>query len=206
MKRLIFFSCFFLCAGLVPAQNASTELYDFIKNVISDSTGYPIVGDWSVNKLKTAQVKWKTATIQISDDTSINFYRQGTSNFMVNGKKHNTGGKPLLWNIMLKGPRAGYTSFSILSGAARSLAPKMALDSLFGKRPYSAKLLKRCDGSSLAGFYYYEVKLPKKDIIYLRLSWISLNGNTALRIDGYDAWSSYAAKLHCKGSAGARIN
>jgi len=64
-------------------------------------------------------------------------------------------------------------------------------------QPFKAKLLKSCDAKTLAGFYYYELKLPKKDIAFIKLSWISLNGSTAIRIDCFDSWSKYAAKLDC---------
>jgi len=99
---------------------------------------------------------------------------------------------------MLKGPRMGYTSFSIISGPSKDLQSKWTIDSLFGSRPYFSKMLKACDSKSLTGYYFYELKLPKKDKVYMKCSWININGSTALRIDCYDAESLYAARLDCK--------
>ena len=197
MKKAWLLSGFLYVALVTSAQTGKTELYDFIKKVIPDSTGYENVGDWSVNKPKAFPVKWKTSGIQMSPDTSINFYRAGTADFLINGKSYSTAGKPLTWNILLKGPRMGYSSFSMLTSPSKELPTKFTLDSLFGQKPFQAKLLKSCDTSPLTGFYYYEVKLPKKDLLFLKLTWLSMNGNTAFRIDGYDSWSSYAAKLAC---------
>jgi hypothetical protein len=133
----------------------------------------------------------------MSDDTSINFYRQGTANITIKNRSYVQGGQPVKWSVMLKGPRMGYTSFAIVSTASSDLNIKMTIDSIFGTRPFKAKLLKSCDTKTLSGYYYYELKLPKKDIAYLKLSWLSVNGNTAIRIDGFDSRSHYAAKLDC---------
>ena len=68
------------------------------------------------------------------------------------------------------------------------------IDSVFGKKPFKVKLLKSCDAKTFAGYYYYELKLPKKEIAFIKPSWLSVNGNTAMRIDCYDSWSKYAVK------------
>ncbi len=163
-----------------------------------DSTGYSNVGDWAVGNAKKYPVKWKEDRIIMSDDTAINFYRMGSANITIKGKTYtDAAGQPVKWNIMLKGPRMGYSSFSIISSPSKDFTIKNTIDSLFGNNPFMAKLLKSCDGKSLAGYYYYEVKIPKKDIFFIKFSWISVNGNTALRIDCYDDWSKYAVKSDC---------
>ena len=134
----------------------------------------------------------------MSDDTSINFFRTGTAAITVKGKIFKQAGQPVKWNVMLKGPRMGYTSFSIVSSPLSSeLQPKYNLDSVFGKKYFTAKLIKNCDAKNVSGYYYYELKLPKKDITFLKLSWVNVNGNTAIRIDCFDNFSKYAAKLDC---------
>ena len=133
----------------------------------------------------------------MSEDTSINFYRMGTANITVKGHTFMKASQPVNWNIMLKGPHAGYTSFSILSSPSDDMQPKLSIDSIFSKRPFKAKLLKSCDAKTLAGYYYYELKIPKKDVAFMKVSWLSINGNTAMRIDVYDSWSKYAVKLDC---------
>lgn len=176
---------------------AKIELYDLLKKLITDSSGYENVGDWAVGSPKKFPVKWKEDRLIMSDDTSINFYRMGTADITIKGKTFTKDAKPVIWNVMLKGPRMGYTSFSIISSPSPDFNIKYTVDSLFGNKPYKAKLLKSCDNKNLAGYYYYEIKLPKKDVFYIKFSWISINGNNAIRIDGYDGYSKYAVKLDC---------
>jgi hypothetical protein len=184
-------------AGTAMAQ-PKTELYDLIKKFMFDSTGYSNVGDWGVGNAKKFPVKWKENKITMSDDTAINFYRMGSADISIKGKTYtDAAGQPVKWNIMLKGPRMGYSSFSIISSPSKDLTIKNSIDSLFGNKPFTAKLLKSCDGRSLSGYYYYEVKIPKKDIFFIKFSWISVDGQTTLRIDCYDDWSKYAVKLDC---------
>lgn len=195
---------FFLCTLIVCnsfAANAQvspkTELYDLIKKFITDSTGYENVGDWAVGQPKKFPVKWQSDRLEMSDDTSINFFRRGTANITIKGRSFMQAGQTVNWNLMLKGPRMGYTSFSMISSPTSGMQPKYNIDSIFGTKPYTAKLIKKCDDKTFAGYYYYELKMPKKDIAFLKVSWISLNGNTAIRIDSYDRWSKYAVKLDC---------
>ncbi len=197
MNQLILYiliSCTTLCAA---AQSPKTELYDLIKKLLSDSTGYENVGDWTVGQPKKSSIKWMNDRIEMSDDTSINFFRKGTVDITVKGHSFMQAGQPVKWNIMLKGPRMGYTSFSIISSTNTEMKPAFNIDSVFGKKNFIAKLLKSCDARTVTGYYYYELKLPKKDIAFIKLSWISLDGKTAMRIDCYDNWSRYAVKLDC---------
>lgn len=183
---------------MVAAQSNKTNMYDFIKMLLYDSTGFENVGDWQIGENKKFPVMWKDDRIIMSDDTSINFYRRGIADIVLNNRSLKQAGQPVKWNIMLKGARSGYSSFSMLSSPSNEIQPKWSVDSLFGNKPFKAKLLKSCDTKPLMGYYYYEVKVPKKDILYLKISWLTMNGNTALRIDGYDSWSKYAVKLECR--------
>ena len=180
-----------------PAQTTKVELADLLHQLITDSTGYENVGDWAVGKPRKYKVKWRADKIEMSNDTSINFYRQGTADITLNEKNFRHAGAPVQWNVLLKGPRMGYGSFSILSSGSAELPTSLTIDSIMRKRPYKARLLKSCTTKPFTGFHYYEVKLPKKDVAYVKLSWLTLNGRTALRIDSYDSYSSYAAKLDC---------
>lgn len=163
-----------------------------------DSTGYSNIGDWDVSKAKKIPIKWKEDRIIMSDDTSINFYRLGSLDIQVAGKSFMLNGQPVKWQIMLKGPRMGFSSFSIISTASKELLGKYTLDSLFKDKDYFAKLLKKCDAKALAGYYYYQLKMKGKDVLYIKTSWVNVNGNVMIRIDGYDDWSKYAVKLECK--------
>lgn len=198
MKKLILSIFLSGITIMVAAQSNKTNMYDFIKMLLYDSTGFENVGDWQIGENKKFPVMWKDDRIIMSDDTSINFYRRGIADIVLNNRSLKQAGQPVKWNIMLKGARSGYSSFSMLSSPSNEIQPKWSVDSLFGNKPFKAKLLKSCDTKPLMGYYYYEVKVPKKDILYLKISWLTMNGNTALRIDGYDSWSKYAVKLECR--------
>ena len=198
MKKLLV--CFLFGFNMLNTygQSSKIELYNLIKSLLFDSTGYENVGDWAVGNPKKFPVAWKADKIEMSPDTSINFYRMGTANISGKGHSFISKGQPAKWSIMLKGPRMGYGSFSIISSPSNDIQSKWTIDSIFGNKPFEATLLKSCDSKVLTGYYYYEVKLPKKDVAYLKMSWLSINGSTALRIDCYDNWSKYAVKLDCR--------
>ena len=172
-------------------------MYDLIYQFLYDSTGYENVGDWAVGEPKKYPVKWQADRLEMSQDTSINFFRRGTAEITIQNRTFYPDNNPAKWNVLLKGPRMGYTSFSVLSSPGSTIPVAWPLDSLFKGKIYSAKLLRSCEGKALGGYYFYEVKLPKKDLAYLKLSWITVGGNTAIRIDGYDSWSKFAAKFDC---------
>lgn len=197
MKKIILFIIVISGSYAATAQPARVELYDLVKKLLYDSTGYENVGDWAVGQPKKFPVKWKADRIEMSDDTSINFFRPGIADISIKGKTFMQGAEPVKWNMMLKGPRMGYTSFSIISSPSKDFKTHYTIDSLFGNKNFKARLLKSCTNKELAGYYYYELKIPKKDIAYIKFSWLSVNGNTALRIDCYDSWSKYAVKLDC---------
>lgn len=75
---------FTACGAL--AQTTKVELYDLVKKLSYDSTGYENVGDWAVGLPKKFPIKWKTDRIEMSDDTSINFYRMGTVDLTIKGR------------------------------------------------------------------------------------------------------------------------
>lgn len=197
MNKIAIYLLLSCSSSFVIAQSAKAELYDLVKKFITDSTGYPNVGDWAVSNAKKYPVKWKEDRVIMSEDTSINFYMLGTADIAIKGKSFVHAGKPVIWNVMLKGPRMGYTSFSIISSPCSDMRSRFTIDSVFGKKIFKAKLLKSCDDKDLTGYYYYELKLPEKDVVYIKLSWLLANGNTAMRIDCYDSGSTYAAKLNC---------
>jgi hypothetical protein len=176
------------------AQTPRIELYDLIKKLLTDSSGYENVGDWGVGSSKNSPIKWKNDQLEMSDDTAINFFRMGTADILIHGKKPE--GSSGLWNLMLKGPRMGYISFSILSPVFTAVISGITLDSLFFTKPYKATMLKSCNAAS-SGYNYYAVKIPKKDPAYIRVGWLTQNGKTVLRLDVYDNWSKFAVKLDC---------
>jgi hypothetical protein len=197
MKNITLLLLLCCSSASVTAQTSKTELYDFVKKFLYDSTGYENVGDWDIGNAKNFPVKWKEDRVMMSDDTSINFYRSGTVDLTINGRSYLQGGQPVKWSFMLKGPRMGYTNFSLISSPCNDIPTKSTIDSLFGKKLFKARLIKSCDTKPLTGFYYYEIKLPKKDVAFLKISWIAINEKKAIRIDCYDNWSKQSAKLDC---------
>ncbi len=75
MKKLLLYIILTCSIVTASAQSTKTELYDLIKKLLYDSTGYENVGDWAVGQPKKFPVKWKADKIEMSEDTSINFYR-----------------------------------------------------------------------------------------------------------------------------------
>ena len=197
MKKVFLLIIFISIHQLLSAQSHKVELYDLVRQFLYDSSGFENVGDWGVSHPKKYEVNWKADNLEMSPDTSINFYRLGTVDAKINGRTIMQKGKPVQWQLMLKGPRSGYMSFSMISTPSTEFKPQYNLDSLFGNKPYAAKLLRSCDEKTLSGYYYYEVKIPKKDVTFIKISWISVNGNTAMRLDCYDNYSRYAVKLDC---------
>lgn len=197
MKIILLLPVFYMVCQPGFGQAPKIELYDLVKQFLYDSSGFENVGDWGVGKKGKYSVNWKADRLEMSPDTSINFYRLGTANAKIKGKTILQKGAPVTWQFMLKGPRMGYMSFSLISTPSADLKPKFTIDSLFDDRPFSYKLLKSCDDKTLSGYYYYEVKLPKKDVAFIKISWISVTGNTAIRLDCYDNYSRYAVKLEC---------
>lgn len=194
MRSILLFTMLLTVTSSVTSQSTKTGLYDLIKKFMYDSTGYENVGDWAVNDPKKYPVKWKDDGIIMSDDTSINFYRRGNATVILT---NDLGSAPLQWQLMLKGARSGYSSFSMISQPSENYNNRVTLDSLFGNKKYKSRLIKACD-NKISGYNYYEVNIPKKDPEFLKVSWISVNGKTAIRIDGYDSWSKYAVKLACR--------
>jgi hypothetical protein len=194
MKKYLLLLISIAVVSTAFAQTPRIELYDLIKKLLSDSTGQENVGNWAVGEPKTYPVSWKADKLEMSDDTTINFFRMGTVDVLIHGKKPEARSGP--WNIMLKGPRMGYISFSLLSPVFTEFKPASTLDSLFFMKPYKATLLKSCH-TATSGYNYYAVKLPKKDPAYIRVGWLAQNGSAVLRLDVYDNWSKYAVKLEC---------
>ena len=181
-------------------QPKKTDLYDFVRKLIRDSVGDGGVGDWAIGQPPSNMIQWKRDAIEMSDDLKINFFRKGSAIISVNGITYSNSNKPMIWSVMLRGPRAGYTNFNLTSGGHNDIKPEIPLDSLFGKKPYTAKMLKDCTGNPAAGYFYYQVKIPKKIMAWVRLSWTCNAGNCSLSLDCYDDFSRQYADLACSNS------
>lgn len=179
------------------AQPKKVELYDLVKKLAADSLGYESAGDWAMGQSASIPVQWELNRIIMSDDEKINFYRKGKAAVTVMGKTYSAAGKPVTWDVMLMGPRMGHTSFRIQSGTYPGIGPKPGPDSLFGKKAYSYKMLQECIKPN-HGFYYYELKMPKKNTCWVKQSWQCTSGACNIRLEVYDAWSKQYTELGCK--------
>ncbi len=197
MKKIIGITNLVLLTSLSFGQAKKTELYDLVKKFMADSTGYGSFGDWAVGSPKTYPVKWQEDRVTMSDDMKINFFRNGTADIAVNGNSYEDAKNTSMWNVMLKGPRSGFTSFTISSPASANILAKPTIDSLFGQKKYSYKLLQSCDKNPASGFYYYQVKIPKKDPEWIKLAWTCKSGNCIIIMDCYGEASKENADLVC---------
>ncbi len=179
------------------AQPAKTDLYDFIKAFLYDSTGYENVGDWATGKPKKYPVKWETQHVEMSADTSINFFRLGTADLSFRKLSLQKNGQPIKWNIILTGSRMGYSKLSIIGTPADNITVPLHIDSLFSGKRYQARLIKACTSHPTVGYNYYELKLPRKDPAYIVITWAKASMGTAIRIDCYDGWSRQQFKEVC---------
>jgi len=188
---------FLLITSVGFAQTKKVELFDLMKLLIQDTSEYSMIGDWAVSTPSKYPVKWETSGINMSDDININFYRNGKANIAINGKTFMTQNKPMAWKIMLRGPRMGFTNFTITSAANAGLQTKKTIDSLFANKKFDYKLLKDCSKNPAAGFYFYQVKIPKKVTAWIKVSWVGTGDNCIIQLDCYDEGSKNLANLNC---------
>lgn len=186
-----------LIISIVSYSQKQVELFNLVKAFIPDSSEYSAVGNWAVGKPTTYPVKWENDRVTMSDDMTINFYRKGTANISINRAPLLVSGKPMLWNVMIKGPRAGFSSFTIKSAPHKSFKPKAEIDSLLFNSNYTFKLLKACSKNENSGFYYYKLNIPGKEVYFLKASWTCNGSACSLTFDGYDDWSRKDAVLTC---------
>ncbi|HXS54606.1 MAG TPA: hypothetical protein VN726_00700, partial [Hanamia sp.] len=102
MKKLILSIFLSGITIMVAAQSNKTSMYDFIKMLLYDSTGFENVGDWQIGENKKFPVTWKDDRVIMSEDTSINFYRRGIANVVLDNGSRKPPVQPVKWNIMLK--------------------------------------------------------------------------------------------------------
>ncbi len=181
-------------------QLKKIELYDLVKKMAPDSA-LGMVGDWAVGNPRAYPIKWKADRLEMSDDITINFFRTGTLNIAVKGRSLlNTQQQVCKWTLMLRGPRAGFTNYALNSEGIAGWhisADGILIDSLLGNRPYTSKLLKACNINASTGFNYYQLKLPKKDPLWVKIGWMITNGACSIGLDVYDDFSKTNAAIGC---------
>lgn len=200
MKTSTWLSALLLLCLVSNSQLKKVELYDLVRKMAPDS-GLGMVGDWAVGSPAAYPIKWKSDRIEMSDDIKINFFRTGMATIAVKGKiLQNTRQQVCRWTLMLRGPRAGFTNYALNSepiAGWRISTDGVLIDSLLGNKPCTAKLLKACNLNASSGFNYYQLKLPKKDPLWVKLAWIVSNGACSINLDVYDEFSKTNAAVEC---------
>jgi len=188
MKKI--FNLALLIAAFYAAHSQSRpgDLYTLVKKLSLDTL--EDMRDWGVGQPSLYPVKWDKDNVTMSDDIKINFFRTGWANIAT--KSGNTSCK-----VMIYGPRSGFNSYMILGTVVKDYHSKPTLDSVLGKNPYSAKLLKACDKSDAGGFYYYELKLPKKSLIWVKLTYVCNAAGCSVRLTQYNEYTKADVKLDC---------
>ena len=162
MKKILLSLLIIVSSTFLFAQK-KVELFDLVKS-LAENKGNDM-GDWAVGKPTAYPVKWKEDKVTMSEDTAINFYRQGFADIMVNGVSAVPSTKPA--NVMLRGPRSGFMAYSILVIYKNNNTLPPSIDSLFGKKTYTSTLVKSCVINQTSGFNYYQVDDWSKNSVKL---------------------------------------
>jgi hypothetical protein len=180
-----------LIAGIVSSALSQTKpvsLYTLVKAMALDSISD--MGEWDLGSPKASPIKWDAENIMMSDDLKINFYRTGVATVLIMGH-------PYPWKTMIYGPRSGFMSFMITGPVIKEWRGKPNMDSLLGKNAYTLKLLKSCDKQEASGFYFYEIKIPKKKIFWAKLNYSCSTAGCTTRLAHFDAETKQELKLDC---------
>lgn len=191
MKAIILITILLATTTLCSAQNKAVDIYDLIVRLIPDDQEGGALGDWAVSKPNAYPVKWQDDGIKMSDDLKINFYRRGTANITINGVASK-------WNVMLKGARSGFTSFTLTSPVLSNIHSPIKMADILGKHNYVSQVSQACHDGATQGFDYYRVSIPKKGLEWMKVSWKCSNAGCVVSVDCYDDFSKQYADLQCR--------
>ncbi len=193
MRKFSLLLLLMAAGNMSRAQTIPTELQ---KLIISFIPAEGSLASWGVGNPSMYDVKWSADKVESSDDPSINFYRNGMTSAYYRGKTLLNSQKPISWAVSIKGPKDGFTNYSIVSSPSSELN-NFSIESIFTNDAATWTLLQSCDEEGRK-FRFYEVRVPGKDVHYLRIQLIPRSSATAIRIDGYDAASKDNADLGCE--------
>lgn len=196
MKAIFSLLVFFPFLFNASAQTKKIDFTELLKVLIPDSTEYQSVGDWNMKKPDAQTIKWTSDHLEMSDDMSINFFKNALVQVTLKGKSKNVTNTK--WNLMLRGPRMGYDNFNLTSPILSGYTAPPIIDSLISLKNYASTLLKSCKIAADKGYNWYEIILPKKITTYIKFAWEKRNDQYRLIIDCYDSWSMKYAHLDCK--------
>ncbi|MEP7080925.1 MAG: hypothetical protein ABI784_09355 [Ginsengibacter sp.] len=196
MKAIFSFLIFFLFLFYANAQTKRIELSELFKSLIPDSSEYQITGDWNMKKPDAQTIRWTSDHLEMSDDMTINFFKNALVQVTLKGRNRNPGNSK--WNLMLRGPRMGFDNFNLTSPYLSGYSAPPILDSLLSSNSYKSTLVKSCKPTADKGYNWYKIILPKKITAFIKLAWEKNNDQYRLIIDCYDSWSMKYARLDCK--------
>lgn len=181
---IVLFFIVFTVTGQYPKQ---IELFEVVKMYAPDSVkgdSYPGAFDWNIGSDKGSPFKWKTETPEFTSDKTIK-KAQAIMSIKDSTLKCNDGKDLCPWALILDGARMGYTKFNIVSPTHPAIRVKPKIDALFPGQKYSATLIKTCESSSTAGFYFYELIISGKKKMLMKISWASVTSGSAFALAFY---------------------
>lgn len=157
-------------------ETSPIELYDLINLFTPEYSEYGILSEWNT-EANNKDIIWLTKGIEMY---GLGFYRNGEVAVTINKQELiclSYRSYPCKWDIILTGPRPGYTSFSISGVNHRDLDP-MTLDEMFKGREFTKQLIKKEDYTET-----YKVIFPKKNPLRMEISWSCGSAGCSLSID-----------------------
>lgn len=157
-------------------ETSPIELYDLINLFTPEYSEDGILSEWNT-EANNKDIIWLTEGIEMY---GLDFYRNGEVVVTINKQEliclsHRS--YPCKWDIILTGPRPGYTSFSI-SGVNHRDLDTMTLDEMFKGRKFSKQLIKIDDFTET-----YKVIFPKKNPLSMEITWSCGSAGCSLSIE-----------------------
>lgn len=192
---ILLFIFAFSAAGQYPKK---IELFEVVKVFTPDSVkgdGDPGAYDWNTGSDKRSSFKWKTESPEFADDKTLK-KAQVIMAIKDSILKCNEGKEACPWSLTLDGARMGYTKFNIVSPTHPEIKIKSKIDELFPGKKFSATLVRACEITSTVGFYFYELVIPGKKKVLMKISWARAVSGSAIALVFYTDFRD--ADLHCK--------
>ena len=188
MKRSFAITVGLLTTFLIFAQYPKKiELYDVVKMFAPDSVkgdNYPSAYDWKIGSDKKSPLKWNTEGLEIVNDKTV---KQAEVIVSINDSTIKTGlDKEMPWYLVLSGARMGFMQYEIRSPIHPDIKAKTTIEELFPNKKYTATLIKSCEKNRQSGFYFYEVIIPGKKKMQMKVSWdVPLFNSLQLKLTFY---------------------
>ncbi|SCY56038.1 hypothetical protein [Flavobacterium caeni] len=146
------------------AQKSNTQAYDLILKLIPDAGK---TTSWQSAKDATkGLVTWTKAT---PSKEIIEYNIIGQAMLGYDSQQIKCDGKPCETSVTLSGPTTKTYNLIVLELPPDGL-PAIQLEKLFGKKQFTAKIVKKEIDEGLGGVIYYEVQFPGKPLVWIQTS------------------------------------